>query len=185
MLTQVLGSVTIERSSCNGDLSNFLPNLFAIHGIHLFTNGVHVLGESNPLPPYSLLIHHTALSGIGLKCLRVLGQSGVILLDNPQMCYADTVGWHLLSSMPPPPASHNVSGHQVSTSRQSRGGNNDVLRRLGLYDYCANACPSNCNWITLDNLPRSLCWSQHQCQQGELRTSSLSATRTPITNMNV
>uniref|UniRef100_A0A5K3FV77 receptor protein-tyrosine kinase n=2 Tax=Mesocestoides corti TaxID=53468 RepID=A0A5K3FV77_MESCO len=174
-LLQVLGSVTVEYSSCTSDLSNFLPNLVAIHGISLFTPPVSIAGKAT-LAPYSLLIHHTALSGIGLKCLRVLGETGVQLLDNPQMCYVDTVGWHLLTPFVSPWKIHTFNDSLERRSGSSVYGQ-DLLRKVGLYDLCANACPPKCNRVTVDNLPRSFCWSQDECQYicaAKCREASLS-----------
>lgn len=163
-LFQIFGSLTVEHSSCNGDLSYFLPNLIAIHGILPFSAQV-PLEDKLALPSYPLLIHHTALSGIGLRCLRVLGKRGVLLIDNPQMCYTDTVGWHLLTPSVPPSKPLISNG---SVASQNGGGvfGQDLLRKEGLFDLCANACPANCEWVTVNNLPRSFCWSRDHCQRG-------------------
>lgn len=163
-LLEVLGSLTVEHSSCNTDLSYFLPNLIAIHGILPFIVPSSVSVQVD-IPPYSLLIHHTALSGIGLFCLRVVGSHGVLLIDNPKMCYIDTVGWHLLTL---PAAARKLTSN--GTLIVSNGGNifgQDLLRKEGLFDLCANACPANCDWVTVNNLPRSFCWSQEHCQYGK------------------
>lgn len=164
-LLEILGALTIEHSGCQGDLSNFLPNLASIHGITMFTPPLFVMGKVS-LPQYALLIHHTALSGIGLHCLRVLGFSGVLLLENPQMCYVDTVGWNLLAQSPKISESlTSLGGNQSAfVARSSR--DEDIVRSAGLYDLCANACPPTCDWIRMEDLPRTLCWSQTQCQTG-------------------
>ncbi|CDS42114.1 insulin growth factor 1 receptor beta [Echinococcus multilocularis] len=173
-LFQIFGSLIVEHSSCSGDLSHFLPNLIAIHGILPFSAQIPIEGKVT-IPPYSLLIHHTALSGIGLRCLRVLGRLGVLLIDNPQMCYTDTIGWHLLtpSAYPSKPISND------SVASRNGGGvfGQDLLRKEGLFDLCANACPSGCEWVTVNNLPRSFCWSRDHCQHvcaAKCRDASLS-----------
>ncbi|VDM20058.1 unnamed protein product [Hydatigera taeniaeformis] len=174
-LFQIFGSLTIEHSSCKGDLSYFLPNLIAIHGILPSPTQLLVDGKV-AISPSPLLIHHTALSGIGLRCLRVLGKHGVLLIDNPQMCYTDTVGWHLLTPSVPPSKPLTFNSSMTSRSGGSVLGQ-DLLRKEGLFDLCANACPANCEWVTMNNLPRSLCWSQDHCQRvcnAKCRDASLS-----------
>lgn len=166
-LFEILGSLTIEHSSCSGDLSHFLPNLIAIHGIFSFPDSLS-LGSKVSVPPFDLLIHHTALSGIGLRCLRVIGRHGVLLIDNPQMCYTDTVGWHLLS----PSLTDSRSPITNLTVEKRNDESSPLGRKLlnadGLFDLCANACPMNCKWITVNNLPRSFCWSRNHCQYSKL-----------------
>ncbi|KAL5109940.1 hypothetical protein TcWFU_002385 [Taenia crassiceps] len=174
-LFQIFGSLTVEHSSCNGDLSYFLPNLVAIHGILPFSTQI-PLEDKFSLPSYPLLIHHTALSGIGLRCLQVLGKRGVLLIDNPQMCYTDTVGWHLLTPSVPPSKPLISNGSMASRNGGGVFGQ-DLLRKEGLFDLCANACPANCEWVTVNNLPRSFCWSQDHCQRvctAKCRDASLS-----------
>ncbi len=137
---EVLGRVVVGESSCRGDLSHFLPNLALIHGIEPFRT-------TSSFPDHALFIHHTALSGIGLPCLRVLGKSGVILLDNPLMCYADTVSWPMLAYPSEKPPKTQL-----------------LLRATGLHDRCANACPSSCDRILVNERHRALCWSRTRCQ---------------------
>uniref|UniRef100_A0A0X3PZ74 receptor protein-tyrosine kinase n=1 Tax=Schistocephalus solidus TaxID=70667 RepID=A0A0X3PZ74_SCHSO len=163
-LVEILGTLTVEHSSCHGDLSFFLPNLAAIHGLSLFSPYVEVPGLPD-LPPYAILIHHTALSGIGLVCLRVLGHRGALLLDNPQMCYVDTVGWHLLipSVLNTPNFYINISSdgpHPQPAVAEKK----DILMKAGLYEMCANPCPPGCERAFVDHLPRTFCWSRTHCQ---------------------
>eukprot|EP00108_Taenia_solium_P005524 TsM_000256600 transcript=TsM_000256600 gene=TsM_000256600 len=134
------------------------------------------LEDKLTLPSYPLLIHHTALSGIGLRCLQVLGKRGVLLIDNPQMCYTDTVGWHLLTPSVPP-SKPLISNGSVASRNGGGVFGQDLLRKEGLFDLCANACPANCEWVTVNNLPRSFCWSQDHCQRvctAKCRDASLS-----------
>ncbi|VDL61480.1 unnamed protein product [Hymenolepis diminuta] len=162
-LFEILGSLTIEHSSCSGDLSHFLPNLIAIHGIFPFSDSLS-LGSKVSVPPFDLLIHHTALSGIGLRCLRVIGRHGVLLIDNPQMCYTDTIGWHLLSPSLTDSRSPMTNLTVEKRNDESSPLGRELLNADGLFDLCANACPMNCKWITVNNLPRSFCWSRDHCQ---------------------
>ncbi|KAM3180348.1 hypothetical protein ACTXT7_016458 [Hymenolepis weldensis] len=162
-LFEILGSLTIEHSSCSEDLSHFLPNLIAIHGIFPFPDSLS-LGSKVSVPPFDLLIHHTALSGIGLRCLRVIGRHGVLLIDNPQMCYTDTVGWHLLSPSLTDSRSPVTNLTIEKRNDESSPLGRELLNADGLFDLCANACPVNCKWITVNNLPRSFCWSRDHCQ---------------------
>nr|VZI48547.1 unnamed protein product [Spirometra erinaceieuropaei] len=163
-LVEILGTLVVEHSSCHGDLSFFLPNLVAIHGLPAFTPYVEV--EDLPdLPPYAILIHHTALSGIGLVCLRVLGHRGALLLDNSQMCYVDTVGWHLL--IPSTLNTHNFSRNLTSDNSLSQPAvteKEEILMKAGLYELCANPCPPGCERAFVDHLPRTFCWSRTHCQ---------------------
>ncbi|VDK84561.1 unnamed protein product [Dibothriocephalus latus] len=167
-LVEILGTLTIEHSSCHGDLSFFLPNLVAIHGLSPFTPYVELPGLPD-LPPYALLIHHTALSGIGLVCLRVLGHRGALLLDNPQMCYVDTVGWHLLipSVLTTQNFSSNLTRNGSPHPQPTIAEEKDILMKAGLYELCANACPPGCERAFVDHLPRTFCWSQTHCQSGK------------------
>lgn len=172
-LFEIIGSLSIEYSSCNGDLSHFLPNLMAIHGYFPLPN-ISSPGFKIPALHRDLIIHHTALSGIGLRCLRVIGKNGVFLVDNPQMCYTDSISWPLLSP------SHSYSWKNVvnSTSERRQGEEwsqlgTPLLYADGLFDLCANACPLECEKITVNNLPRSLCWSGDHCQHGKFELKGL------------
>nr|CDS27999.2 tyrosine kinase [Hymenolepis microstoma] len=162
-LFEILGSLTIEHSSCSEDLSHFLPNLVAIHGILPLPESPSFGGKAS-IPSFDLLIHHTALSGVGLRCLRVIGRHGVLLIDNPKMCYTDTVGWHLLST--PLTDSRSLITNLTIEKRNDESNplGRELLNADGLFDLCANACPVNCKWITMNNLPRSFCWSRVHCQ---------------------
>ncbi|VDO04942.1 unnamed protein product [Rodentolepis nana] len=162
-LFEILGSLTIEHSSCSEDLSHFLPNLVAIHGILPLPDSPFFGGKVS-MPSFDILIHHTALSGIGLRCLRVIGRHGVLLIDNPKMCYTDTVGWHLLSSSLIDSRSLITNLTIEKRNDESNPLSRGLLNADGLFDLCANTCPVNCKWITMNNLPRSFCWSREHCQ---------------------
>ncbi|CAH8845913.1 unnamed protein product [Trichobilharzia szidati] len=148
-LVEITGRLIIENGNCSGDLSTFLPNLTIIR------NPTTISAEPSlkfrQISDYSLIIRHTKLKGLGLRKLTTLKSNHIALIDNPFMCFVDTVDWDALTS----------SFHYGLASSYRPGKQN--LARFNLGDFCPDQCPINCSLYRNDSA-RLSCWSTDFCQ---------------------
>ncbi|VDQ06537.1 unnamed protein product [Trichobilharzia regenti] len=148
-LVEITGRLIIENGNCSGDLSTFLPNLTIIR------NPITISAEPSlkfrQISDYSLIIRHTKLKGLGLRKLTTLKSNHIALIDNPFMCFVDTVDWDALTS----------SFHYGLASSYRPGKQN--LARFNLGDFCPDQCPINCS-LYRNESARLSCWSTDFCQ---------------------
>ncbi|KAH8877621.1 Insulin-like receptor [Schistosoma japonicum] len=148
-VVEITGSLIIENGNCSGDLSTLLPNLTVIRN-QVIPSTEHNYGNSQ-ISDYSLIIRHTKLKGIGLWKLKTLNSYPIALIDNPLMCFVDTVNWNALISTP-------TTG-SIMSYRSVR----EQLVRFNLGNFCPDHCSANC-FSYPDDSSRSSCWSANSCQ---------------------
>lgn len=152
-VVEITGSLIIENGNCSGDLSKFLPNLSIIRNQIISSAD---LNEHNQISSYSLIIRHTKLKRIGLWKLKTLNSNGVALIDNPTMCFVDTVNWNALTT--------NLNSVSTKSYRSAR----EQIVRFNLGEFCPDQCSASCLSFYRNDSSRSSCWSTNSCQASEL-----------------
>ncbi|CAH8541677.1 unnamed protein product [Schistosoma haematobium] len=148
-VVEITGSLIIENGNCSGDLSKFLPNLSIIRNQIISSAD---LNEHNQISSYSLIIRHTKLKRIGLWKLKTLNSNGVALIDNPMMCFVDTVNWNALTT--------NLNSVSTKSYRSAR----EQIVRFNLGEFCPDQCSASCLSFYRNDSSRSSCWSTNSCQ---------------------
>ncbi|VDP72790.1 unnamed protein product, partial [Schistosoma mattheei] len=148
-VVEITGSLIIENGNCSGDLSKFLPNLSIIRNQIISSAD---LNEHNQISSYSLIIRHTKLKRIGLWKLKTLNSNGVALIDNPMMCFVDTVNWNALTT--------NLNSVSTKPYRSAR----EQIVRFNLGEFCPDQCSASCLSFYRNDSSRSSCWSTNSCQ---------------------
>ncbi|CAL8069763.1 unnamed protein product [Calicophoron daubneyi] len=142
-LVEIRGSLVVEYSTCNSDLSVLLPNLTVIRGRGHASTKINI-GEA-----YGIVVRHTRLKGLGLPSLTYLNPKKVALVDNPRLCYMETIDWGALVD--------TLESNQTAQL-------SDILTSFGFRNYCPDQCPSNCPYRSGVNYKGRSCWSSNACQ---------------------
>ncbi|CAH8539426.1 unnamed protein product [Heterobilharzia americana] len=149
-LVEITGRLIIEHGNCSEDLSTLLPNLTVIRNPSSVPSkpkqGIHQISD------YSLIIRHTKLKGLGLHKLKTLKSKRIALIDNPLMCFVDTVDWDVLT----------ISSTSELTSLYYPDG--EYFMQYHIRDFCPDQCPTNCSASYGKDSLWSSCWSKNVCQ---------------------
>lgn len=130
-LKEITGYLLIFEISSLTSLQNIFPNLAVIRGQEL-------------IDTHALIINGaTHLQEIGLPSLTDIQRGSTWIVENPQLCYVDTIDWPLISNES---SIEGINGNKPSNQ-------------------CPNSCNQKCFRSEFDQ--RQLCWgsSSSSCQK--------------------
>jgi hypothetical protein len=96
MLTEITGSLKVHNTDFLLSIGTLFPNLTVIRGKSLNKGAALEISDNK------------MLSEIGLKSLRFIGNGNVRVIDNPNLCFAETIDWSVIAV--------NATEHEIKAS---------------------------------------------------------------------
>ncbi|XP_018650735.1 tyrosine kinase [Schistosoma mansoni] len=149
-VVEITGSLIVENGNCSGDLSKFFPNLTIIRSQIITSTDLN--NKHNQISSYNLIIRHTKLKGVGLWKLKSLNSNRIALIDNPMMCFVNTVNWNALTT--------SLNSVYTKSYRSVR----EQIVRYNLGEFCPDQCSASCPPFYRNDSSRFSCWSTNSCQ---------------------